>query len=151
MFVLRKFKVENVIVSVCFYEYDMLKATMDNNFDVVTKRLKEFVLELYSSMFEVSGMMSNNVPFAKSNEIKTNQLDFETMKHFDLMLPVDSRKKQKEKERKKEQIRANLFDSKMHANLVDGLRHGTIPRKPIKESSSFAVVERGSTINKFPH
>lgn len=101
MFVLRKFKVENVIVSVCFYEYDMLKATMDNNFDVVTKRLKEFVLELYSSMFEVSGMMSNNVPFAKSNEIKTNQLDFETMKHFDLMLPVDSRKKQKEKERKK--------------------------------------------------
>lgn len=102
MFILRKFKVENVIVSVCFYEYDMLKATMDNNFDVVTKRLKEFVLDLYSSMFEVSGMVSGGgQPSSKTSDFKNNALDFETMKHFDLLLPVNKKKTQKEKDRRK--------------------------------------------------
>jgi hypothetical protein len=98
MFVLRKFKVENVIVSVCLYEYDLIKATMDNNFDNVTKRLKEFVLELYSSMFEVSGRMDTE-NYLVDGKNKKNWLDFETMKHFDILLPA--KRVQKEKEKRK--------------------------------------------------
>lgn len=75
---LARYKIDNIIISVLFEDFSVLKAVSDCVIERVCSKLKEFLLELYSSLVE-------------HNIIKINTDDITTYVHFDLPLPADKK------------------------------------------------------------
>lgn len=73
---LGRYKIDNVVIMVLFEEFSVLKAVSHGSIEKVCSRLKEFLLELYSSLVE-------------HNIIKIRTDDITTYRHFDLPLPPE--------------------------------------------------------------
>jgi hypothetical protein len=79
---LARYKIDNVVIAVLFQEFSILKAVSHGSMESVCSRLKEFLLELYSSLVE-------------HNIIKIKTDDITTYRHFDLPLPPEKPQEKK--------------------------------------------------------
>ena len=80
---LDRYRIDNVVIAVVVSGFSILKAITNRNFEVICRRLKEFLLELYSLLVEF------NIINVQANELAT-------FKHFDLPLPPESIQEKKQ-------------------------------------------------------
>jgi hypothetical protein len=86
-----RYRIDNVVICIAFQGYNIMKGVREKNFEGICGRVKEFILELYSSLIEFQ-IISNDTTD-----------EFATHKHFDIPIPAQDRKTGKNR-RKKEQV-----------------------------------------------
>ena len=86
---LGRYKIVNLMICILFKDYSILKAVTHSNQEAVCSKLKEFLLEFYSSLIE-------------HDIIKLRADEISTFRRFDLPLPPES-KHQRKLKKKREQ------------------------------------------------
>lgn len=86
---LGRYKIVNLIICILFKDYSILKAVTHSNLEAVCSKLKEFLLEFYSSLIE------HDIIRLKTDEITT-------YRRFDLPLPAETTE-QKRARKKRDQ------------------------------------------------
>jgi hypothetical protein len=86
-----RYRIDNVVICVAFLGHNIMKGVREKNFEVVCGRVKEFILELYSSLIEFQ-IISNDTAD-----------EFATHKHFDIPIPAHAVKSGQSR-KKKEQV-----------------------------------------------
>ena len=81
---LDRYKIDNIVICIVIKDFNQLRAVETKNFEGILGKLKEFLLELYSSLIEFK------IINPEKNFVATH-------KHFDLPLPKETEEEKRKK------------------------------------------------------